>query len=155
MLHLPQALHEAIREHGARSYPFEGCGLLLGRVEEGVNVVTAVRPLPNVWPVEEEKRERFRIAESDWRDVEVEAMLADLDIIGVFHSHPDHPPVASPRDLAWAAWPGYSYLITRIAGGAPHSSRSWQLLPDRSGFVEEPIRETAADKAKIKKPHTN
>ena len=139
MLRILRQLQEMIEQHGASAYPYEGCGLLLGRTEGDVNIVTAVRPLANVWPDEYEKRVRFRIAEDDWRDVEIEAMLDELDVIGIFHSHPDHPPVASPRDLAWAAWPGYSYLITRIAGGIPENSRSWQLLPDRSGFVEEKI----------------
>jgi proteasome lid subunit RPN8/RPN11 len=141
MLRLTAELHEAIKQHGISAYPYEGCGLLLGQIEEGVNIVTAVRPLPNVWPDEAEKRIRFRIAEDDWRDVEIEAMLEDMDVVGVFHSHPDHPPIASGRDLAWAAWPGYSYLITRIDGGLPVSSRSWQLLPDRSGFIEEAVEE--------------
>ncbi|RMG98949.1 MAG: M67 family peptidase [Chloroflexi bacterium] len=139
MLRLTEALHKVIKAHGEVSYPFEGCGLLLGRVVDGVNVVTEVRPLPNVWPVEEEKRVRFRIAEDDWRDVELAAMLKGLDVVGVFHSHPDSLPVASPRDLAWAAWPGYSYLITQVQGGTAVLSRSWQLLPDRSGFVEEDV----------------
>ena len=139
MLRLTAELLEQIRAHGAHAYPYEGCGLLLGQVEDGVNVVTDIRPLPNVWPNEEERRVRFRIAEDDWRDVEMEAMLHGLDVVGIFHSHPDHPPVASPRDLAWAAWPGYSYLITRIADGAPGESRSWQLMPDRTGFEEEPV----------------
>ncbi|MCA9968161.1 MAG: M67 family metallopeptidase, partial [Anaerolineales bacterium] len=95
--------------------------------------------LPNVWPIEAEKPIRFRIAEQDWLAAEMEAMLADLDIIGIFHSHPDNPPIASPRDLAWASWPGYSYIITEVAAGEPTHSRSWQLQPDRSGFVEEMI----------------
>ncbi|MFN2137080.1 MAG: Mov34/MPN/PAD-1 family protein [Candidatus Promineifilaceae bacterium] len=141
MLKLGAELHEQIKAHGVAAYPYEGCGLLLGRVEDGANVVAAVRPLPNVWPEQEEQRERFRIAEDDWRDVELEAMMDNLDVIGVFHSHPDHPPVASPRDLAWAAFPGYSYLITRIAKGSPDHSRSWQLLADRTGFIEEEIIE--------------
>ncbi|MDX1416098.1 MAG: M67 family metallopeptidase [Candidatus Promineifilaceae bacterium] len=130
-----------IKEHGVASYPFEGCGLLLGHVENGANVVTAVRPLPNVWPDEEEKRIRFRIAEDDWHKVEIEALMEDLDVVGVFHTHPDNPPVASPRDLAWAAWPGYSYLITEINNRQPATSLSWQLLTDRSGFVKEEILE--------------
>jgi proteasome lid subunit RPN8/RPN11 len=142
MLQLTAELHEAIRRHGVASYPYEGCGLLLGQADNGVNIVSDVRPLPNVWPDDGEKAVRFRIAEDDWRDVEIAAMENDLDVIGVFHSHPDHPAVASPRDLAWAAWPGYSYLITTIAGGTADLSRSWQLLPDRSGFVEEVIEET-------------
>jgi proteasome lid subunit RPN8/RPN11 len=139
MLRILRQLQEMIERHGVSAYPYEGCGLLLGRVEGDVNIVTAVRSLANVWPDENEKRVRFRIAEDDWRDVEIEAMLDGLDVIGIFHSHPDHPPVASSRDLVWAAWPGYSYLITQIAGGMPENSRSWQLLPDRSGFVEEII----------------
>ena len=141
MLKLTATTLDEIKAYSVASYPHEGCGLLLGYVENGANVVTAVRPMPNVWPVEEEKRIRFRIAEDDWRDVEMEAMIDDLDVIGVFHSHPDHPPVASPRDLAWAAWPGYSYLITEIREGQPGASRSWQLQDDRSGFFEEKIEE--------------
>ena len=141
MLKLTTALHDEIRAHGAASYPHEGCGLLLGETVAGDNVVRAVRPLPNVWPVEDEKPERFRIAESDWRDVELAALDEGLDVVGVFHSPPDPPPVASPRDVAWAAFAGYSYLITQVVAGTPGLSRSWQLLPDRSGFVEEPIKE--------------
>ena len=141
MLKITEELMGEIREHGIAAYPYEGCGLLLGQVEDGVNVVTAVRPLPNVWPAAEEKRTRFRIAADDWRDVEMEALSVGLDVLGVFHSHPDHPPIASPRDLAWAAWSGYSYLITEIRAGQPAASRSWQLQSDRSGFVEEKIEE--------------
>lgn len=139
MLILPHPIHAQIAAHGAASYPYEGCGLLLGSAEDGRNIVVAAVPLPNVWPVESEKPERFRIAEDDWRDVELEAMSNGLDVIGIFHSHPDHPAVASSRDLAWASWPGYSYLITQIIGGEPADGRSWQLMPDRSGFVEEPV----------------
>jgi len=140
MLKLSEEAHAQIAAYGAATYPYEGCGLLLGIAAEGVNVVTAVQPLPNVWPDVEERRVRFRIDPNAWRDAELEAALQGLDVVGVFHSHPDHPPVASPRDLAWAAWPGYSYLITAVRQGQPQESRSWQLQPDRSGFVEEAIQ---------------
>jgi proteasome lid subunit RPN8/RPN11 len=140
MLKLSEEAHAQIAAHGAATYPYEGCGLLLGAATEGLNVVTAVQPLPNVWPEVEERRVRFRIDPNAWRDAELEAALQGLDVVGVFHSHPDHPPVASPRDLAWAAWPGYSYLITAVRQGQPQESRSWQLQPDRSGFVEETIQ---------------
>lgn len=143
MLVLSTTIHDAIKAHGAASYPNEGCGLLLGSAEDGRNIVTEIRPLPNVWPVEAEKPERFRIAENDWRDVELDAMSEGLDVVGIFHSHPDHPPVASARDLAWASWPGYSYLITQVVEGSPTHSRSWQLAPDRSGFDEEELHESA------------
>lgn len=125
--------------HGAASYPHEGCGLLLGHVENGANIVADIRPLANVWPVEAEKPVRFLIDPKAWQQVEVEAMLHELDVIGIFHSHPDDAPVASPRDVAWASWPGYSYLITQVLAGQPTFSRSWQLRPDRSGFEEEEI----------------
>lgn len=141
MLVLTPELHQAIKAHGAASYPYEGCGLLLGQMTDGRTVVEEIRPLPNVWPVAEEKRERFRIAEDDWRDVELAAMAEGLDVVGIFHSHPDHPPVASPRDLAWASWPGYSYLITQVVTGEPTYSQSWQLAADRQGFIEETIHE--------------
>jgi proteasome lid subunit RPN8/RPN11 len=142
MLVLSKGLHEQIAAHGAAAYPYEGCGLLLGTIKNGRNVVSEVRPLPNVWPVEGEKPERFAIDPDDWARVEFEAAEAGLDVIGVFHSHPDHPPVASPRDLAWSAWrlDGYSFLITQvIAGGAGHS-RSWRLSSDDDDFVEEELQ---------------
>lgn len=139
MLVLSKGLHEQIAAHGAAAYPYEGCGLLLGRIENGRNVVSEVRPLPNVWPVEREKPERFAIHPDDWARVEFEAAEAGLDVIGVFHSHPDHPPIASPRDLAWSAWRlgGYSFLITQVVAGGAGLSRSWRLAADDAGFVEE------------------
>ena len=137
MLTLTKEIHEAIKAHGKASYPFEGCGLLLGLAETGKNSVTEIRPLPNTWPVEAEKPVRFRIDPDAWQQVEIEAMLVGLDVIGIFHSHPDDVPVASPRDLAWASWPGYSYLITQVLKGEPTYSQSWQLATDRSGFFEE------------------
>jgi proteasome lid subunit RPN8/RPN11 len=141
MLKVSPEIHEQIKAHGAASYPYEGCGLLLGQVENGDNIVTAIRPMANVWPVEAEKPIRFRIDPQAWQQVEIEAMMAGLDVIGIFHSQPDDVPVASPRDLAWASWPGYSYLITQVLKGEPTFSRSWQLQVDRSGFFEEEIEE--------------
>lgn len=139
MLKLPTTLHDSINAHGAAAFPYEGCGLLLGRIENGYNVVVAIHPAQNTWPIESEKPERFRISSDDMLQAELAAMNQDLELIGIFHSHPNHPPIASPRDLAWATWPGYSYLITEIRDGQPRLSRSWQLTPDRTNFVEEPV----------------
>jgi proteasome lid subunit RPN8/RPN11 len=137
MLKIDKRLKEKIESYGAASYPYEGCGLLLGDQLNGDNVVSALFPVANSWEVEEEKRERFLISSQDMLKAELEAAAQGLDIVGIFHSHPDHPPIASPRDVAWAAWSGHSYLITEIRQGQPKQSRSWQLLPDRSGFEEE------------------
>ena len=141
MLALTGQLHQEIKAHGVKAYPFEGCGLLLGRVENGRNVVEAIFPTANTWPLEAEKPVRFQISADEMLQAELAAMRQDLEVIGIFHSHPDHPPIASPRDLAWATWPGYSYLITQIRQGEATLSQSWQLLPDRSGFVEEEVVE--------------
>ena len=139
MLRLSPQLAETIGEQAAHAYPNEGCGLLLGRLEEDCITVVELFPVENRWEAEDEKVRRFRITGEDMLQAELAAMAQDLEVVGVYHSHPDHPPVASPRDLAWAAWPGYSYLITEVRGGHPASSQSWQLLDDRSGFVEEKI----------------
>jgi proteasome lid subunit RPN8/RPN11 len=139
MLKLAQPVLEEIHAHGVAAYPYEGCGLLLGQVQQGDNIAQAIFPVPNRWEHEEEKRVRFLIHDQDMMQAELAAAAQDLDVIGIFHSHPDHPPEASPRDLAWAAWSGYSYLITEIRDGKPARSRSWQLLIDRSGFEEENV----------------
>lgn len=139
MLKLPSTIQDTINAHGAAAFPYEGCGLLLGRIENDNNVVVAIHPAQNTWPIESEKPERFRISGDDMLQAELAAMNQDLELIGIFHSHPNHPPIASPRDLAWATWPGYSYLITEIRDGQPCLSRSWQLTADRANFVEEPV----------------
>ena len=139
MLRLDRSILDAIDAHGVKSYPYEGCGLLLGAVENGANVVSSLFPVANSWGVEEEKRERFHINPEDMLAAELAAAAEGLDVIGIFHSHPDHPPIASARDLAWASWPGYSYLITEVRSREPGRSRSWQLRADRSGFDEEPV----------------
>lgn len=139
MLKLTPDLHQEIKRYGTAAYPNEGCGLLLGRSNGGENVVVALYPAENRWPVEAEKPERFHIDSDEMLRAELAAMARDLDVIGIYHSHPDCEPVASPRDLAWATWPGYSYIITEVRNGRPGPSRSWQLRPDRSGFMEEDI----------------
>ncbi|HSM59106.1 MAG TPA: M67 family metallopeptidase [Candidatus Sulfomarinibacteraceae bacterium] len=137
MLKVPADLMAEINAHGAATYPYEGCGVLLGRNDGGDNVVAGIVPVENNWEVEEERRVRFQITPEDMLKAELLAMRRGLDVVGIFHSHPDDEPVASQRDLAWATWPGYSYLITEVRQGQPGASRSWQLRPDRSGFVEE------------------
>lgn len=139
MLILTPEVDEQIQAYAAAAYPYEGCGLLLGMAENGRNRVTAIHPLPNAWPNAAERRTRFHIDPQDWREAELAAMANGLDVVGIFHSHPDHSPVASSRDLAGATWSGYSYLITEVRAGRPLGSRSWQLAEDRSGFVEEGI----------------
>ena len=139
MLILSEPLLKEIEEFALANYPQEGCGLLLGTLIDGENRVHMIHPVPNSWEVESEKVIRFRIDDRDMLDAEFAASDRGLDVIGVFHSHPEHPPIASSRDLSWATWPGYSYLITEVRSGKPGTSRSWQLRGDRTGFDEETI----------------
>jgi proteasome lid subunit RPN8/RPN11 len=139
MLILTEPLLREIEELALANYPQEGCGLLLGIHLGGENQVQMIYPVPNSWEVESEKVTRFRIEDRDMLDAEFAASDRGLDVIGIFHSHPEHPPIASSRDLSWATWPGYSYLITEVRSGKPGTSQSWQLRHDRTGFDEEEI----------------
>ncbi len=139
MITLSEDVKQQIWEHGTATYPYEGCGLLLGALGDNGAVVQAIFVCDNVWPDKEESKVRFKIDEEQWLAAELAAMGDGYDIIGVYHSHPDHPAVASPRDLAWAAFSGYSYLITEIREGEPVVSRSWQLNADHSAFTEEDV----------------
>jgi len=137
MLLLPSDLLMQIHAHGEQAYPEEGAGFLLG-VDGGRRVVKAVLPLPNVrqGPA---RHNRYRIAPQDYLRAEGEAERLALALIGVFHSHPDHPNRPSEFDRQWAQ-PFFSYLITSVRAGQAIESRSWRLLEDRSAFVEEAIQ---------------
>lgn len=139
MIVLDRKLKKKIEAQAVASYPFEGCGLLIGTIEAGINIVRDIHPVPNTWIEVEERRTRFRIADLDMIEAEYAAESRGLEVIGIYHSHPDHPPVASARDLAWATWKGYSYLITGVIDGRADQIRSWQLRQDRSGFEEEDL----------------
>jgi proteasome lid subunit RPN8/RPN11 len=76
---------------------------------------------------------------SDYRAAEAHARAARADLVGFYHSHPDHPARPSQYDLDHA-WPNLSYIIVAVAGGEPGEVRSWRLREDRTGFLEETIR---------------
>jgi proteasome lid subunit RPN8/RPN11 len=133
----PNAL-SALEAHGEAAYPSEGAGLLLGRVSDGHKRVVDILPLANRWGAEEQHR-RFLLTPQDMLHGEAEAARRGLDVIGVFHSHPDHVAEPSGFDRDWAL-PWYSYLITAVEKGSAVVSRSWLLKEDRSGFDEEEIQ---------------
>ncbi len=127
-----------VRAHGERNYPEEGAGLLLGTDDGGQRAVTELLPLENRREGQA-RRTRFQIAARDMAEGEAEADRRGLLVVGVFHSHPDHPARPSETDRALAL-PWYSYLITSVQQGQASESRSWRLLDDRSGFAEEALR---------------
>ena len=133
VLRLPVEARAEIRAHGAASYPDECCGVLLGPRD---GTVSGTWPLDNSTDLE--RRRRFLIGPDDYRRAEARAAERGLEIVGFYHSHPDHPAEPSAFDLAHA-WPNLSYAIVSIRGGVPRELRSWRLRADRSGYDEESI----------------
>jgi proteasome lid subunit RPN8/RPN11 len=127
----------SIRRHGAQAYPEEGCGFLLGTMEEGENQVVDTEPVANRRTDNRERR--YEITPDDYRAADRVAQDRGLDVVGFYHSHPDHPAEPSDTDLEEAAFPGYTYVIISVHGGTPHEITAWTLAADRSEFRPEDI----------------
>src|SRR5438046_8325029 len=110
-LGISDAVDSAIRTHGQEPYPHECCGALVGRDGH----VAAVVPLPNT--TEEGPRRRFLVRPSDYRLAERRATELGAELLGFYHSHPDHPARPSQYDLDHA-WPTFAYIIVAVAGPA-------------------------------------
>jgi proteasome lid subunit RPN8/RPN11 len=136
MLLLNAKIEQDIREHGAKDYPHECCGAMLGTETDGSREVTALFPLIN--RRDDSPRNRFSITPDDFRQAERAAADRGLDLIGWYHSHPDHPARPSEFDREHA-WPWYSYVIVSVGQGKPLDLTSWRLEDDRSMFQPEPV----------------
>ena len=122
----------AIRAHGRDAFPHECCGALLGTDR----VVHEAFALPNT--TEEGPRRRFLVRPDDYRAAERRARETNLDLLGFYHSHPDHPARPSQYDLDHA-WPSFSYVIVSVMAGEDKLLTSWRLKDDRSAFDEENV----------------
>ncbi len=136
-LHISEQVLAEIQAHGEQAYPEEGVGLLLGRDDGVRRAVTAILPLTNSRE-DQARHNRYLITAEDMLAGEREAIRRGLDIVGVFHSHPDHPNRPSEFDREWAL-PWYSYVITSVHQGQAAGSRSWRLEDDRQKFTEEEL----------------
>ena len=138
-----------IGEHGVETYPYECCGALLGRdpsfteqddsdaKDHGASrEILALFPLVN--RRDDSPRNRFSVTGEDVREAEKSANAQGLEVIGWYHSHPDHPARPSEYDHDHA-WPWYSYIIVSVRAGVAKEMTSWRLKDDRSGFLEEKI----------------
>jgi proteasome lid subunit RPN8/RPN11 len=134
MLLITRELLNQIHARGEEAYPEEGAGFLIGRDGK----VDQILPLPNARE-DEARHDRFLITPQDYLKAELAADKLGLSLIGVFHSHPDHPNRPSEYDREWAQ-PFFSYIITTVNQGQAIESRSWKLLEDRSKFEEEEIK---------------
>jgi len=125
---------EAIQAHGADGYPNEICGFMLG--PRGDGEVTQVRPARNI--IVERARDRYEIDPRDHIRTQREADAAGLDIVGYYHSHPDHPAQASRFDTE-RAWAGYVYLIVSVQDGQPVDANAFVADQDGGPFRPEPL----------------
>jgi len=136
MLMLAKHLEQEIRDHGARDYPHECCGAMLGTDTGAGRQVRSLFPLVN--RRDDSPRNRFSITPEDFRAAERAAAERGMGLIGWYHSHPDHPARPSEFDREHA-WPWYSYVIVSVAAGAPQDLTSWLLQDDRSKFEPEEV----------------
>jgi proteasome lid subunit RPN8/RPN11 len=128
-LTITAAVDAGIRRHGAETFPHECCGALVG---SGQHVVAAVA-LPNT--TEEGPRRRFLVRPSDYRLAEQRATELGAELLGFYHSHPDHPARPSQFDLDHA-WPTFAYVIVSVMSGTATDMTVWYLKDDRSIFEE-------------------
>jgi len=126
-LRLPGALADEIRRHGEAAYPAECCGAMVGRAEGAAKEVLRLSPAVNR---RTDDPHRYLIAPDDLLRLEREVREAGQEIVGYYHSHPDHPARPSAFD-AEHAWPWYSYLIVRIDRGRGAEMASWVLDDER------------------------
>jgi proteasome lid subunit RPN8/RPN11 len=135
-------LAERIRKHGAESYPHECCGALLGR-DAGLggdrkSLREVLDCLPLVNRRDDSPNNRFSIAPTDVIEADRVAQARGMDLVGWYHSHPDHPPKPSEYDRNHA-WPWFSYIIVSVRAGVPAEMTSWRLNVDRSEYSQEVI----------------
>ena len=134
MLVLPREVRSEIETWASSGYPAETCGLLVGRAQEDRTEAARATRARNLNL--DRARDRYELDPADFLAADLAARSAELEIVGVWHSHPDHPAEPSETDRA-AAWEGWSYLIAAVTQQGPAALRSWRLQGPR--FVEETI----------------
>jgi proteasome lid subunit RPN8/RPN11 len=137
MLHIHYTDYEALRAHGEETYPHECCGVLLGKSEPGDNGSVAKNIVHQIVRAGNTRTDsahnRYNIAPQELVKIQRQARGLGLDIVGFYHSHPDHPAQWSPTDFAEAHWIGCSYVITAVKKGKAAITNSFLL----TGTTEE------------------
>ena len=140
MLKITRIDYDALRRHGEETYPNECCGVLLGQMDGELRTVTTTARCGNTRT--DSAHNRYHIDPKELVSIQREARNRDEDIIGFYHSHPDHPAQWSPTDLAEAHWIGCSYVITRVAQGKADTTNSFELTGTDEAdkkFVDEKV----------------
>jgi len=139
MVYLTEEHIKQIEAHGERTFPYECGGMLIGRFEDGKKSVVKLLPMENAMS-EAEQHNRVLILPKDVLRAERFAREQKLDVVGYYHSHPDHPAIPSQFDLDHAL-PVWTYIIVSVESGKAVDIRAWEMENDRSKFNEEEIRD--------------
>ena len=140
MLKIDQSCYHQLRRHGEETYPHECCGVLLGRAEDDQRLVTSIARAGNTRT--DSPQNRYNIDPRELIAIQRQARERGMDIVGFYHSHPDHPARWSSTDLAEAHWLGCSYVITRVEEGQARETNSFLLLGGDEAekrFQDEPF----------------
>jgi proteasome lid subunit RPN8/RPN11 len=146
MLTIGEAQYEELRRHGEQTYPYESCGVLMGRAQGDERVVARVARCVNTRA--DSPRNRYGIDPLEILGLVEQGRERGEDIVGFYHSHPDHPALWSATDLAEAHWIGCSYVITSVERGRAEATSSFLLVggeagaSERRSFRDEQIRVT-------------
>ncbi len=128
---------ETINADGIAAFPNECCGFLYGHEsEEDGRQITLAVPVTN--SKDGDQRRRFEISPLDYLRAEQFALQNDTTLLGVYHSHPNHPAIASEHDLA-VAMPYFSYVIVSVMNGEVADLKSWRLKDEERVFLEETV----------------
>jgi len=141
VLKIDKSAYDALRRHGEETYPHECCGVLLGEMNGDGRKVTSVVRCGNTRTDSPENR--YHIDPRELVKIQREGRERGEDIVGFYHSHPDHPPQWSQTDLAEAHWIGCSYVITSVEKGKAALTHSFELSGSDENdkqLLDEPIR---------------
>jgi proteasome lid subunit RPN8/RPN11 len=155
MITFTVAAAQAVAAHAESTYPDECVGLLLGRIEGTHKLVLETHPVENRWQGQvalaesdnaESRRDRFYLDPRDYLRADRAARERDLDVVGCYHSHPDHPAEPSGRDLVGAqgvgGGPAFAFVIQQVTRGQAADLASWLLLDEGKRFEQEQIEIT-------------
>jgi proteasome lid subunit RPN8/RPN11 len=141
MLRIRKTDCDAIRRHGEETYPHECCGVLLGQMSDDARTVTSIARCGNTR--EDSPHNRYNIDPRELIKIQREGRARGEDIVGFYHSHPDHPAEWSPTDLAEAHWFGCSYVITSVEKGKAAVTNSFELVgteEENKRLIDETIQ---------------
>jgi len=140
MINIKKLHIDDIKRYAETEYPYECCGILLGKVETNKSkTVEQILPISNAQE-DKHKHNRFLITPEEMMRAELLARKNKIDVLGFYHSHPEHLAVPSDYDLDHA-WPMYSYIIVSVIRGTAENFTSWELQQDRLKFSSESIKE--------------